>query len=414
MTKTKKITIPLIIIIVLLLIVAFVFLYLHKKDKIKPTEEELKPTEYKSVKLEDASEIVNYGTCTSTNPDETCYLVIKEAMMTLKNSKIMKNDGDSTNIEESINNGLNSAILATYGTIAKVESSTINTNAIASSAFYINGRKAEGEINDTIIETLQENSSALVATNSGSIKGNHITINTKVKYSPTIKVLSENSSVDLKKSTLETHGSSSPIIDTIGKISLTDSTGTAYASRIADIKDNGNVIIRNSSMLVSATGTDEHKEAAILISSKDKKYNPVFQSINSSLNINQNLPYYKLASFFLISNTNAEIDLESTSLNFGSNKLLTAKDSTIVMNLKDQVLYGELELENSKVQINLTSNSSYTGTINSNEVSLYLSKDSELNLTGDTHLKELKNDDNTNSNITLNGYHLYVNDELIK
>ena len=125
------------------------------------------------------------------------------------------------------------------------------------------------------------------------------------------------------------------------------------------------------------------------------------------------MPYYNLATFIVINNSKAEIDLENTALNFGSNKFLKATDSEITFNLKNQVIHGELELDNSNLQMNLSAQSSYTGTINNNNVSIYLSKDSELNLTGDLHLKALKNDDETNSNLSLNGYHIYVNNELV-
>jgi len=412
MTKTKKITIILIVAIVVLAIIAFVFLSLHKKDKIIPTKEELKPTEYKAVKLEDGSEIINYGTCTSKNADEICYLVVKEAMMTLRNSKVIKEDGEATNIEESINNGLNSAILATYGTIAKIENTKVSTSANGSAAFFVNGTKAEGEINNSTIETLNTFSPAVVATNNAYIKVDHLNASTKVKSSPVVKTLKEKSIIELKNSNLESNGSLSPLVESSGEVKIIDSTGAANASRMADIKNNGKVIIENSSMLVSG-GEDDYGSSAVLITSTNKDNNAIFQSINSSLNINQNLPYYKIAPFFIVDNAIAEIDIENTALNFGSNKLLKATNSDIIINLKNQTIYGEIENIDSTIQMNLYENSSYTGAIKDN-VSIYLSKDSELNLTGDTNLKELKNDDSTNNNITLNGYHLYVNGELIK
>ena len=414
MTKSKKLIITLIAIIIILLVVGFIFLYFHKKDKIIPTQEELKPTEYKSVKLEDASEIVNYGSCTSTNPDEVCYLVINQSMLTLKNGKVNKEDGDTTNVEESINNGLNSALLVTYGSLAKVEYSTINTNADGASGIFVNGTKAEGELNNTTINTLRTNSPGIVATNNGSIKGEHLTITTKVKSSPSVRITKSNGTIELEKSMLETNGGASPIIDTYGKVVISETTGTANASRIATINNNGNVVLNNSTMLVSGATDTDHSESAVLFTNDLKENKNVFQSINSSININQNLPYYNIAYVFVADNSTTEIDLENSTFNFGSNKFLKGTNSNIIINLKNQIIYGMIELDNSTLQINLIDNSSYTGFLTDNKTSIYLSKDSELNLTGDTYLKELNNDDKSNNNITLNGYHLYVNNELIK
>ena len=59
----------------------------------------------------------------------------------------------------------------------------------------------------------------------------------------------------------------------------------------------------------------------------------------------------------------------------------------------------------------LTNNSSFKGIINGSnegEVSLELDKTSTITLTGDTYIKSLTNEDNTNSNINLNGYKLFV------
>lgn len=414
MNKTKKLIITLILIVVIALIVGFIFLYFHKKDKIIPTEEELKPTEYKSVKLENASEIVNYGSCTSTNPDEVCYLVINESMLTLKNGKVTKEDGDTTNVDDSINNGLNSAILGTYGTYTKIEETSINTNADGASGVFINGTKAEGELLNTVINTLKTNSPGVVVANNGFLKADHLTITTKVKTSPAVRVTKSNGTIEIEKSMLETNGNSSPIVDAEGKVTITETTGTANGSRIANIKNNGNVTINNSSMLISGATDSEHSESAVLFTSDKKDSKNIFQSINSSLNINQNLPYYNIAYIFVADNSTTEIDLENTLFNYGSNKFLKGTNSNITINLKNQIIYGLIELENSNLQMNLIENSSYTGTFIDNNTFVYLSKDSELNLTGDMYIKELNNDDKSNSNITLNGYHLYVNNELVK
>lgn len=412
--KNKKIILCLIGVLVLLGIIFFTFLRLHKKDKIVPTAEELKPTEYKRVKYENASEIVNYGTCVSKSEDETCYLVVDQAMLTLKNSKITKEEGDSTNLEETINNGLNSSIVVTYDSLAKIEQSQINTSAEGAIGIFVNGRKAKTEIYNTNINTLSNTSAGIAVSNSGAITGDHVTINTKVKNSPAILVSKNKGDIELSNSMLETNGAGSPIISTEGNAKLFDTTGTANGSRIAILKNNANVVLKNSSFRVSGGSNEEYSESGVLIYSDQKENNVVFQSINSSLNINQNLPYYKFAHFFIVDKTNAEIDLENTALNFGSNKFLKATNSNITINLKSQVIYGEIELENSKISLNMIDHSSYTGFINNNESTVYLSKDSELNLTGDTYIKELKNDNPTNSNIQLNGYHLYVNNELIK
>ena len=410
--KKKKTFLILILLLVVLLAAGALFLYFHKKGKITPTEEELKPTEYKRVKLEDGSEIVNYGTCVSTEDDETCYLIVNEAMLTLRNSKVTKESGDSTNLKESTNSGLNSAVLATYGTIIKIEDSNITTEGEGATGVFVNGQKSKGEFNKINISTLKINSPGIAISNTGTVTGEHVNISTKVKDSPAVRV--NNGSLTLTSSMLETNGAGSPAIYTDSNVRLNDSTGTANGSRIAIMNNNANVVIDNSSMVVGAGSKEEYTESAVLITANDKGSKSVFQSINSSLNINKNLPYYDTAYFFIIDKANTEIDLKNTSLNYGSKKLLKGTNSKITINLDNDVLYGSMELENTKVELNLINNSSYTGYNTGGEVSIFLSKNSELNLTGDLYLKSFTNDDSNNKNINYNGYHIYVNNELIK
>ena len=62
-------------------------------------------------------------------------------------------------------------------------------------------------------------------------------------------------------------------------------------------------------------------------------------------------------------------------------------------------------------------NSNYSGTINQDknakEITIKLSKDSKITLTGDSYITSLENEDASNSNIDFNGYKLYVNGKAI-
>ena len=92
--------------------------------------------------------------------------------------------------------------------------------------------------------------------------------------------------------------------------------------------------------------------------------------------------------------------------NFGSN------GGTVTLNLTNQKINGNIVVDSiSKLTMNLTNNSYFTGSINKNnegEVSLVLDKTSTITLTGNTYVKKLTNADKTNSNINFNGYKLYI------
>ena len=91
---------------------------------------------------------------------------------------------------------------------------------------------------------------------------------------------------------------------------------------------------------------------------------------------------------------------------------------TVTLNLTNQKAEGRIVVDEiSKLTINLSNKSSFTGSINyenQGEVSLTLDKTSTLTLTKDTYLSSLTNEDSTNSNINLNGYKLYVGESEYK
>lgn len=71
----------------------------------------------------------------------------------------------------------------------------------------------------------------------------------------------------------------------------------------------------------------------------------------------------------------------------------------------------------SKLIMNLSKKSSYTGTLNGENtvknIQLVLDKTSKIKLTADSYVTKLTNGDLSNSNIDFNGYKLYVNGEAI-
>ena len=82
--------------------------------------------------------------------------------------------------------------------------------------------------------------------------------------------------------------------------------------------------------------------------------------------------------------------------------------------MTNQKVEGNIIVDNiSTLDLNMQNKSVLIGSINSSNtaksLTVKLSKDSVISLTGDTYLTSLDNEDTSNSNIYLNGYSLYVN-----
>ena len=147
-----------------------------------------------------------------------------------------------------------------------------------------------------------------------------------------------------------------------------------------------------------------------------------FTSTNSKIITNKGDTFY-------VTNTSATITLENNEIinnDSTGNFLRIQKDSwgnsganggNVTLSLKNQEVIGSIVVDSiSTFDMNLTS-SYYEGVINNSntakKISLTISKDSKIKLTGDTYVSSLTNEDETNSNIDFNGYKLYVNNVAI-
>lgn len=86
----------------------------------------------------------------------------------------------------------------------------------------------------------------------------------------------------------------------------------------------------------------------------------------------------------------------------------------VTLNAVNQVMEGNIELDNiSTLKMNLSDNSSYEGTINSENtaknISLKIDNSSKIKLTGDFYVTSLEDEDANYNNIDFNGFRLYVN-----
>lgn len=146
-----------------------------------------------------------------------------------------------------------------------------------------------------------------------------------------------------------------------------------------------------------------------------------FTSTNSKIITNKGDTFY-------VTNTSATITLENNEIinnDSTGNFLRIQKDSwgnsganggNVTLSLKNQEVIGSIVVDSiSTLDMKLAS-SYYEGAINNSntakKISLTISKDSKIKLTGDTYVSSLTNEE-TNSNIDFNGYKLYVNNVFI-
>lgn len=377
---------------------------------------------------EETVEGVDYTTDTA---DESVILVKDGGNLTLTDSTITKSGGDSSDTENSEFYGVNAGILVTEDSTATISGANISTNATGSNAVFSTGTDSKIYISDSVITTTGSSSSrGLDATYGGYIEADNVTITTQGGSCATLATDRGEGTVIAKNSTLETNGSGSPVIYSTGDISLSDSTGTANAAQMVVVEGKNTATVTDSTLYASGAGNRGDVDiAGIMIyqsmSGDADEGTGSFSAEDSTLTINSDSDYYETAPMFFVTNTDAVINLTNTKLVYGSNILLSAAGTSewgnsdsnggnVTLNAENQVLTGDIVIDDiSTLEINLTSSSDYTGTINADNtaesITLKLDSTSTITLTGDSYVTSLEDEDTSYGNIDFNGYKLYVN-----
>lgn len=127
---------------------------------------------------------------------------------------------------------------------------------------------------------------------------------------------------------------------------------------------------------------------------------------------------------FVVQNNNAIINVEDSTFIYGSSNFLTTINNTrntdkpmlVVLNATNQKIDGNITTDRgTSLEINLNK-SNLRGTINSKnetkKITLSLTVDSSLNLTGDSYVSVIDDLDPDFHNIISNGYTLYYDKDL--
>ena len=303
--------------------------------------------------------------------------------------------------------------------------------AKGSNAVFSTGTDSKIYISDSTITTEGESSSrGLDATYGGYIEADNVKISTKGGSCAALATDRGEGTIIAKNSNFETNGAGSPVIYSTGNISITDSIGTANGAQTVVIEGKNSATVTSSKLYATGTGNRGDVDiAGVMIYQSMSGDASVgtgnFTAKDSTLELVSSSKYYKTAPMFFITNTDAIINLENTKLNFGSNILISAKGTdqwgksesnggNVTLNAVNQVMEGNIELDNiSTLKMNLSDNSSYEGTINSENtaknISLKIDSSSKIKLTGDSYVTSLEDEDANYNNIDFNGFKLYVN-----
>lgn len=373
-----------------------------------------------------ASKIVNARTetlnkeLTNTQSDENVIMAKKTGIANVTNIKISKT-GNTTSEDNSNFYGQNAAILATPSSTIYLNGTTINTDANGANAVFASGKNANIEANNISIHTKQDSSRGLDATYNGVVIGKQITITTEGAHSATLATDRGEGTINVSEATLHTSGQGSPLIYSTGNITLQNGVGEATGSEIGVIEGKNSITIVNSNL------TGHVDNGFMLYQSFSGDAESGIAQLDTS---NSKLTTYADGAFIHVNNTQATATLENNEIIMPNTNILIKAAANrwgtkgengghLTFTAKNQQLTGQVIADSiSTINLSLTNGSILTGSINPDNqaqaITLTLSKDSIWNVTEDSNVTTLTNEDPTNSNIHTNGHIVKIAGTVLK
>lgn len=379
------------------------------------------------VDVSDSQELSN-KTLSTTSSDESAIVVNDGGSLNATGLTISKS-GDSSNTENSEFYGLNAAVLVQKGSEATIKDTTIETNATGANAIFSTGENAIINVSNTKITTTGDSSRGLDVTYGGTINANIVTITTSGQHCAAVATDRGEGTVTVKNSILNTNGKGSPCVYSTGTISVSDSKGMATNSSCAVIEGKNSITLNNTKLTSYGIGRvdDGIDNCGVMIyqsmSGDASEGTGTFSATDSTLTISKKSKIYETSPMFFITNTDAVINLENTKLNYGSNQLVTVSGNdgewgsqgsnggNLILNATNQILNGNISVDNISTASFILKGSTLTSTINSEnnakEVNLSLDSSSKWVVTGDSYVTTLTLENNDLSLIEDHGYTIY-------
>ena len=379
------------------------------------------------VDVSDSQELSN-KTLSATSSDESAIVVNDGGSLNATGLTISKS-GDSSNTENSEFYGLNAAVLVQKGSEATIKDTTIKTSATGANAIFSTGENATLNVSNTKITTTGDSSRGLDATYGGTINANKVTITTSGQHCAAVATDRGEGTVTVKNSILNTNGKGSPCVYSTGNITVSNSKGTATDSSCAVIEGKNSITLNNTKLTSYGIGRvdDGIDNCGVMIyqsmSGDANEGTGTFSATDSTLTISKKSKIYETSPMFFITNTDAMINLENTKLNYGSNQLVTVSGNdgewgsqgsnggNLTLNATNQILNGNISVDNISTASFILKGSTLTSTINSEnnakEVNLSLDSSSKWVVTGDSYVTTLTLENNDLSLIEDNGYTIY-------
>lgn len=349
-------------------------------------------------KKTDASE-KNYNT---HKANANTILVENRGSLEMSGSTLTKS-GDTTNEAKSRLHGLNAILIASKGSNASIDNTTLTSSGTGANGIFSTGKDTTITAKDIKIQTSGNSAGGLDATYGGTIHGEGIDITTKGMDSPPISADEQQGAIKITNTTVNSEGKRSPCIRSQGNVKAMWVKGGASQSPIAMIENSGQVILDScilrgsgeSGILCRANGTGTNAE----------NEKGIFSSVDSQLTTTCNGPMIFVDSGSLLA------VMENTTCYYSGQTFAKIAGALTLKGI-DQVFKGSIVCQpGSSARLKLTKGTTFEGSVDQEDaakfVSMNIDGDSIWKVTGISYLDSLKNKDKQCRNIKSNGHTIY-------
>ena len=372
---------------------------------------------------------VDGETYTSTGDDENA-LRVDGATVTLKDITIEKTAGSSSNTEDGDFYGQNAGLLVLNGATATITGATVNTSVTNGNGVFSYGEGTVVNISDSTIRTTENNSGGIQTTGGGTMNATNLDVETQGNSAAAIRSDRGGGTVNVDGGSYVTNGTGSPAIYCTADISVSDATLTANASEGVVVEGKNSVALTDCDVTGNMSNTyngdsDENIHCIMIYQSMSGDADvgeATFSAEGGSITA-------KTGDMFYITNTDCEITLKDVAFTLANDVFLRVEGNSssrgwgteganggdVTLTADSQEFTGNILVDEiSSLALTMKNGTSYEGAINPDgdggTVDVTLDDDSTWTLTGDSYITSFDGD---TSNITANGYHLYVNGEQV-
>ena len=379
--------------------------------------------DYSSYSATSTNENLSSKTISSKTSDQSVVYVTKSGI-TISDSNLNKESGDSSKTENSEFYGVNAAVLVNGGGLT-MTGGTITTSAKGANAICATNNGSVKISGTEITSTASGSARGLHSTFGGKIEATNVKISTKGGSCATLATDRGEGTVSCTGCTLATAGAGSPLIYSTGDITVSKTTGTATGAQAVVIEGKNTATIKDSSNL-KCNGNPNRKDVdkcGVMLyqsmSGDAASGTATFNCDQSTIEIQSSSSVYSSAPMFFITNTQAKINLEECTFKFGSGIFLNAAGTSewgtsgsnggiVTLTLTNQDIQGDIVVDSySALTINLV-DSTITGKINAAntaaKIAITLDEDSSIILTGNSYYTSLVNEKTDGSNLVNGTY----------